>query len=70
VTTWAEWVVERFEHTGLEIEVSQVVIHKGNQPDIGVNLLDADCLAGKDRAEVNLFATETDPAASCYYVVC
>jgi hypothetical protein len=28
-----------------------------------VNFLDADCLAGEDRAEVNLFATQTDPAA-------
>ena len=28
-----------------------------------MNFLDADCLAGEDRAEVNLLATETDPAA-------
>jgi hypothetical protein len=55
--------VERFKHTRFEIEVSQVVIHKTNQPYVVVNFLDADRLAGKDRAEVNLFATETDPAA-------
>ena len=42
---------------------TQVVIHKANQPDVIVHFLDADCLAGKDCAEVNLFATETDPAA-------
>ena len=30
-----------------------------------MNFFDADCLAGKDRAEVNLFATETDLAAIC-----
>jgi hypothetical protein len=28
-----------------------------------VNFVDADSLAGKDRAEVNLFAPQADPAA-------
>ena len=49
----AEWVVEGFEDPCLQIEVSQVVIHKANQPDIIVHFFDADRLAGEDSAEIN-----------------
>jgi hypothetical protein len=35
-----------------------------NQPDVVVNFFDADGVAGKDRAEINLFATQTDAAAT------
>jgi hypothetical protein len=33
------------------------------EPDVIVNFFDADRLAGKDRAEVNLFAPQTDASA-------
>jgi hypothetical protein len=36
---------------------------KADQPDVVVNFFDADSLAGKDRAEVNLFAAQTDAVA-------
>jgi hypothetical protein len=52
-----------FEHPSIEIEVTQMIIHKTDQPDIILNFFNADGLAGKDGAEVNLFATETDAAA-------
>jgi hypothetical protein len=39
------------------------MIHKTDQPNIVVNFFDADGLAGKDGAEVNLFVPQTDPAA-------
>ena len=39
------------------------MIHKTDQPDVVLHFLDADRLAGKDLAEVNLFATEADAAA-------
>jgi hypothetical protein len=55
VTTWGEWVVERFQQPRFKIKISQVVIHKANQPDIIVHFFEADRLAGKDRAEVNFF---------------
>jgi len=42
---------------------TQVVIHKANQPDIIMHFFDADRLAGEDSTEVNLFATQTGPAA-------
>ena len=55
-------VYKWFQRTCLEIEVSYVVIHKANQPDIIVNFLDDDRLAGQGRAEVDFFVTETDSA--------
>src|SRR2546421_12902792 len=45
------------------IEVSQIIIHKADEPDVVVNFFDADGLAGKDRAEVNLFVPQADPPA-------
>src|ERR1700724_3916685 len=61
---WAERIFERFEHASLQIEVSQIIIHKAHQPDIVVDFFDADRLAGKDLAEINFLATETDAPAS------
>ena len=52
-----------FAHASLKIEVSKIIIHKGNEPDVVVNFFDADGLAGKDRVAVNLFVTETDQTA-------
>ena len=51
------------KHTRLAIDVSSIVIHKTNKPDIVVNFFDAAGLAGKDRAEVNLSAAQTNAAA-------
>ena len=42
----------------------QITIHKANPPDAVVNFFDADSLAGKDRAEINLFVAQADTAAS------
>jgi hypothetical protein len=47
----------------LAIDVSSIVIHKTNKPDIIVNFFDAAGLAGKDHAEVNLSAAQTNAAA-------
>jgi hypothetical protein len=40
VTLWAERIFERFKHSGLQIEVSQVIIHETDQPDVVVNVFD------------------------------
>jgi len=58
----AERVVERFQHSRIEIEVAKIILHRADEPDIVVNFFDADRLAGKNRAEVDLFPTQTDPA--------
>ena len=49
--------------TRVQDRSTQIIIHKADQPDIVVNSFDADRLAGKDGAEVNLFVPQTDPAA-------
>jgi hypothetical protein len=40
------------------IEVTQIILQKAEQPDIVVDFLDADGLAGEDRPEVNFFLAE------------
>jgi len=45
----------RFKHPSLQIEVPQIIIHKADQPDVVVNLFDADGLTGKDLAEIDFF---------------
>jgi len=62
--TWAERIFERFEHSSLQIEVPQIIIHKTDQPDVVVNLLDADGLSSKDLAEINFFVAQTDAATA------
>src|SRR6266566_7896390 len=49
--------------TGIEIEVSQIIIHKADQPNIVVNFFNADRLAGEDGAEVNLFVPQANATA-------
>ena len=53
---------ERFQHSRIEIEVAKIIIQRADEPDIVVNFFDADRLAGKNRAEVDLFPPQTDPA--------
>jgi hypothetical protein len=42
---WAERIFQRFEHSSLQIEVSQIIVHKAHQPDIVAHFFDADGLA-------------------------
>jgi hypothetical protein len=58
------WLLEWFEQTGLQIEVPLIIIHKIDQPDVVVNLLNTDRLAGEDLAEVNFLSAQTDAAAA------
>jgi len=43
---------------------SQIILHKTNQPDIVVNLFDADGLPGKDLAEIDFLVSQTNAAAA------
>ena len=40
-------MIQRFAHARIQIEVSRIIIHKANQPDIVVHFLDADRLTSK-----------------------
>ncbi|WP_192252378.1 hypothetical protein [Mesorhizobium caraganae] len=51
------------EPTCLVIEVSQIIIHEAAQPDVVLDLFDADGLAGEDDTEVDLLAIVADAAA-------
>jgi hypothetical protein len=59
----AERVVNWLQQARLAIDVSSIVIHKANKPDIAVNSFDPSGLAGKDRAEVYLSAAQTNAVA-------
>src|SRR5262249_3094972 len=41
---WAERIFDRFEHSSLQIKVSQIIIHKAHQPNVVVDFSDADGL--------------------------
>jgi len=36
-----EGIFQRFQHASLQIEVTQIIIHKADQPDVVVNLFNA-----------------------------
>src|SRR5215831_7607004 len=57
---WAERIFDRFEHSSLQIKVSQIIIHKAHQPNVVVDFSDADGLTGEDRTEVDFLAAQTD----------
>ena len=42
--------MDRFESTCLVVEVSQIVVHEGGEPDALVDLFDANILSGEDLA--------------------
>jgi len=42
------------EHSSLQIEVAQIIIHKADQPDAVLYFLDGERLTGEDCAEVDL----------------
>ena len=55
--------MEWFEPACLIVEVSQIIVHEASQPDMVLDLFDADGLAGKDKTEVDLLAIIADAAA-------
>src|SRR5262249_9094229 len=57
---WAERIFDRFEHSSLQIKVSQIIIHKAHQPNIVVDFSDADGLTSEDRTEVDFLTAKTD----------
>jgi hypothetical protein len=54
VTLWAERIFERLKHSGLQIEVSQIIIHETDQPDVVVDFFDDDGVSCEDLAEIDL----------------
>ena len=46
----------------LQIDVTEIIVHKADQPNSLVDLLDADGPPSGDGAEIDLLSTETDAA--------
>ena len=44
------------------IEVSEIVLHEGDEPDLVVDLLDADVLTGEDGGEVDFLPADAAAA--------
>ena len=47
----------------LLVEVSEIIVHKADQPNLVAHLFDTNALAGEDDAEIDLAAIEADAAA-------
>ena len=62
----SERVLEWFEPAGLVIEVAEIIIHEGDEPDFLAHLFDADLLSGEDGAEIDFPAIEADAPARGY----
>jgi hypothetical protein len=46
------------------LDVPQIEVHEGHEPDAFGDLRDADVLAGEDAAEIHFSAFEADPATA------
>ena len=55
--------MEWFEPACLVVEIPQIIVHEAGQPDMVLDLFDADGLTGKDEAEVDLLAIVANAAA-------
>src|ERR1700726_2097978 len=60
---WPEGVFKRFEPAGLVIEVTEIVIHEADEPDLLAHLFDAHLLPGEHGAEVDFLPIEADAPA-------
>src|SRR5437762_11357410 len=60
---WSEGICKGFEPASLVVEVSEIVIHKTDEPNPLVGLLDTDGLAGEHLAEIDLLPIEADAPA-------
>ena len=52
-----------FEPAGLVIEVMEIVIHEGDEPDFVTHLFDPYLLPGEYGAEINFLPIEADTSA-------
>src|SRR5246127_4560605 len=61
---WPEGVLQGLQGFFLQINIAEIVIHKTDQPDAVVDLLDTDGLARKGYAEVDLLVIEAKTSAA------
>ena len=61
---WPEGVLQGLQGFFLQINIAEIVIHKGDEPNAVVNFLDAHGLAGKRYAEVDLLVVQAKTSAA------
>src|SRR4051794_36991297 len=59
----SERIGNGFEPAGLVVEIAEIVIHEGDEPDILAHLFDADLLPSKYDAEIDFLPIEADAPA-------
>jgi hypothetical protein len=58
-----ERVVEGLQGLLLEIDIAEIVVHKADQPNAIVDLLDAKGLASEDNRDVDFLAVQAEASA-------
>jgi hypothetical protein len=53
----------------LQVDVTKIIVHEGDEPNAVFDFLDADGLAGKDGREVDLLAVKAEAAVASNRVV-
>ena len=59
-----ERVVKWLQSFFLQIDITEIILHKADEPDAGIDLLDTDGLASERFAQVNFLAIQTQTAAT------
>ena len=59
----AEGIVEGLQGPLFQVEVSQIIIHEGDEPNAVLDLFDSKGLAGKDGWEVDFLAVQANATA-------
>jgi hypothetical protein len=62
-STWSEGVVDGFEPADLVVEVAEIIVHEGDEPNFLAHLFDADAFASEDDAKIGLLPIEADATA-------
>ena len=59
----AKRVIEGLQRSLLQVDIAEIIIHEGDDPNVVAHLFDADTLAGEDGAEIDFLPVEADAPA-------
>jgi hypothetical protein len=49
----------------LQVDISEIIVDEGYEPNSLVNLLDAELLSGEDGGDIDFLSVDADTAAGC-----
>jgi hypothetical protein len=61
---WPEGIFKGLQSFLLQVYITEIIVHKADEPDAVVDLFDADGLASQAAAEIDLLAIKAQSAAS------